>query len=463
MTEKRFAMLVPLVVLLAAMLACSTSDLAPAHPTSPAEEALEPTRPAPEARATPVPTSEPTATPTTPPEPTSAPSGTLVAFPREGRLWIMEGEEPERPLTAGPADSAPLFSPDGRWLLFRRELPPAPTGLERFELRAIAIDGSGERVLVGPEDLPAGSAPIADSDEELPLDRLPWETVWLPDSRTVAFNTVMVVGYGHAPNDDLWLLDVESGATTQLLADDEGGRFAFSPDASRVVVCTHETVTIMDADGGNRRTLVIFDPVITYSEYAYQPQPVWASDGSHALVAISSRDPAEPDARATIWRLPLSGDAVSLGTLPDRFLLNTGTDALWSAERTHIAYVAVVEDGEARSHELVIAQADGSDPVVYAAGELDFLGWARQGAEFAYWHHVASEVYRGVVGQPPVQLLGSRDENTAVISVSWFGEDMLVYVVAEAGEFTIWSGPVGGEHRIIGQVVGYAPGIDIWE
>jgi dipeptidyl aminopeptidase/acylaminoacyl peptidase len=318
-------------------------------------------------------------------------------------------------------------------------------------------------VLVGLEDLPGGSAPIADSEDTLPLDRLPSETVWLPDNRTVAFNTIMAVSYGHAPNDDLWLVDVESGIITQLLADDYGGRFAFSPDASHVVVCTHESVTMMDADGGNRRTLVIFDHVLTYSEYAYQPKPVWAPDGSHALVAISSRDPAEPDALATIWRLPLSGDALSLGTLPDRFLLNTGTDALWSAERTHIAYIVVAEDGEARTRQLVIAQADGSDPTVYAAGELDFLRWAWEGTEFAYWHNVASEIYRGGVGQSPVQLLGPGGENTAVVSVGWFGQDNLVYVVAEAGQFTIWSGPIDGEHRVIGRAAGYTPDIDIWE
>ena len=46
----------------------------------------------------------------------------LDADEYRSRLWLVDttGDEPPRPLTDGPRDSAPAWSPDGRWIAFLR-------------------------------------------------------------------------------------------------------------------------------------------------------------------------------------------------------------------------------------------------------------------------------------------------------------------------------------------------------
>jgi dipeptidyl aminopeptidase/acylaminoacyl peptidase len=77
----------------------------------------------------------------------SATEDLRVVYTSEGNLWIVEGEKPPRQLTFSSSDSDPLFSPDGRWILFQRELPPILLDLPRFELRVVGADGNGERRL----------------------------------------------------------------------------------------------------------------------------------------------------------------------------------------------------------------------------------------------------------------------------------------------------------------------------
>ena len=465
MTEKRTAILLVSAALLVAVLACNMPEPTPARPTPTEAGPPEPTPTAPEASATPEQTPDTGPAPGETTEVTPSPSPTAesplrVVYTSGGTLWMIEGEGPARQLTGGPGDSAPVFSPDGRWVLFRRELPLGPAGLSRFELRVVGVDGSGDRFLVRPEDLPGEMGTTPDSDAEVLLDRLPMQTAWLPDSQTVAFNTHIEAGYGLATNDDLWLVDLQSGTLARLLGDGEGGSFASSPDGSHLVVSSASAVAMLDADGGNRRTLVTFSFVNTASEYAYHPMPVWAPDGSHALVGISSPEPFDPDPTATFWRLPLSGDAVSLGTLSGQFLFSTSSGETWSADRTRFAHTVPVDDS-ATMRDLVIVKPDGSDPVVYATGDLEFLAWAPQGDDFAFWQNLRSEVHLGAVGQSPVQLFALQGEDARVASFRWAGDDTLVYVVADAGEFTIWAGPIRGEHRVIGRSAGSFPQFDV--
>ena len=423
---------IALVALVVAALACNLPTPTPAAPT---------------VYVLPEPTALPEeVTPTLEP----APEGDLlVVYTDEGSLWIVAGESAARRLTSGGADSDPLFSPDGRWILFRRQLPPSPADLPRFELRIIGADGSDERRVVGPEDLPGEMGMPIESDVEVLLDRLPLQVTWLPDSRAVAFNTRIEGGYGLIANDDLWLVDIETGALTALLPDGEGGSFAFSPDGARLVACTPTTVTMMGADGTNRRELVTFDFVNTASEYAYHPMPAWAPDSSYALVAISSPEPFAPGASGNVWRLPVSGDTVLLATLPGNFLFATMGNALWSPDRTRIAYTAPAAGGGPNTRDLIIAGVDGSDPVVYATGELDFQGWTPTGHRFTFWQNQPGELYLGQIAEPPQRLVGPGEADR-IQSLRWADGETFAYVTGEWGAFIFRVGQVGGAHRTIG-------------
>jgi dipeptidyl aminopeptidase/acylaminoacyl peptidase len=81
-------------------------------------------------------------------------------------LWIVptDGSAPPRRLTHGPRDSAPRYSPDGRWLAFlRTESEGKP------QLHVLPADGGEARRLT---DLPGGAGAPA----------------WAPDSAAIAFS-----------------------------------------------------------------------------------------------------------------------------------------------------------------------------------------------------------------------------------------------------------------------------------
>jgi Tol biopolymer transport system component len=312
----------------------------------------------------------------------------------------------------------------------------------------IDIDPEGaERLLVAPDDLPG------EGEGEARVDRLPYDVSWLPGGDRVAFNTLLTIEHGLVTNDDLWIVDVESGELTRLLEDGEGGAFAFSPDGDALVVADASTVSILDADGTNRRTLLTFETVNTASEYAYIPQPVWTPDGAYALVAISSPEPftTEGEPGATLWRLPRDANrAQELNELEGEFLRASMTDELWSPDREHMAYLA----GEDQVFTtLMIADAYGSDPEPYATGVTDLHGWSPDGATVAYavGGERAREVatYRLLLGAPGADPIDVTPTHTAaeVLDLQWIDADTFVYITGETGQVVLNIGQVEGADR----------------
>ncbi len=374
------------------------------------------------------------------PTPLSPQESPPVVYTHSGNLWLVEGTLPPRPLTNGGGDSEPRFSPNGRWVLFRRELPPGPADLPRFELYVVGIDGSGERRLVGPEQLPGELGQPAGAEQQFELDRLPLQVAWLPDNSGVAFNTRVDYGVGLSLKNDLWVVDLTTGALAQRLPDGQGGTFAFSPNGFWLALSTSKEVAMLRADGTDRRTLVTFPAVNTASEYAYVPLPVWAPDSSYALVGISSQDPFGQSPSGTLWRLPVSGEAVQLTTLSGMFLFNTMEDSLWSPDRTQLAY----ED----NGTLFIAGWDGSTPRAYVSGNARFIGWAPGHSRFAFWQTEPTEVWIGEPGQVP-QRVTSPTGPAAIADLRWVDENTYVYVTGEPEAYTLGIGTVGGLARDI--------------
>ena len=114
-----------------------------------------------------------------PGQPTLSPDGTraVVAVSRpdleadeyRSRLWLVDttGATPPRPLTEGPRDIAPAWSPDGRWIAFLR----APE------------DGKPQLHLL-PADV--GDARQVTTDEQHPLGA--GAPRWSPDSTRLAYS-----------------------------------------------------------------------------------------------------------------------------------------------------------------------------------------------------------------------------------------------------------------------------------
>jgi len=194
---------------------------------------------------------------------------------------------------------------------------------------------------------------------------------------------------------------------------------------------------------------------------ASRPQPTWAPDGSYALIAISSSEPFGPDPAATIWRLPLVGDAESLGTLHGEFLFISTSNEMWSADRTQLAYTVPVER-ESNTRDLVIGDVDGSHSVTYATGDLGVLAWAAEGDRFAFWQDSRAEIMMGQIGQAPVPIPMPDSEAThRVVTVRWTGADTLVYGVTDGESFSIWRQTVGSDTLLLAEGSGSYPDIDV--
>ena len=384
-----------------------------------------------------------TPTPTAEPEPWEIPVLSVV-YSQEGSLWWTVGYNAPRPLTSGYQDSEPQISPDGRQVLFYRDVSPGSSGLERFELWVISLEeGAVARRLVAATDLPGVMGTTSDSPDSVLLDRLPRRIAWFPDGRRAAFTTFIQGGYGLDTRLDLWVVDVETGALTRLLPDGEGGSFAFSPDGTVLLVASPEAVTLLDADGRNRRELVRFPFVNTASEYAYIPQPLWAPDSSYGMVAITSPDPWDDDAFCSLWRLPRSGGAVQIGALPYACLFNTMEDHLWSPDRVWLVHATDF------GGDLLLANADGTAANVYAEGADEFLGWSPDSRYFVFAQWDAE---RMMLGGPGVELAPfvNPEETGQIITLQWADATNYGFLAAdETYEKTLWVGELGGELRII--------------
>ncbi|MDJ0111352.1 peptidase S9, partial [Rhodococcus erythropolis] len=103
----------------------------------------------------------------TPTETAISPDGTVVVFVRSeivaGKattsLWAVSRDSQARRLTAGPADSAPRFSPDGTSIAFLRKVG------DSAQLHLIPLAGGEAETLTTAASLPLGAgAPVWSPD-----------------------------------------------------------------------------------------------------------------------------------------------------------------------------------------------------------------------------------------------------------------------------------------------------------
>lgn len=360
----------------------------------------------------------------------------LVVYTVDGNLWLAEGENPPVSLTSGGNDHFPQFSPDGEYIIFRRNVPPGPSGLDRFELWVIGRDGSGASPLIASGDLPGVMGQPMGFDDPVMLDRLPWQVEWLADSRRVALNTYIEGGYGLSLSYDLWVVHIETGSLNQVLSDGQGGTFNYSPDETRLLVADHAKVTLMNADGSGRTVPLKFELVNTASEYAFVPYPVWTPDGSQGMIAISSPEPFGPSPYNSLHKINLSGEAVMMGTLPGINLIMD--DLLWSPDRKRLAYVDSGGD-------LCLANADGSGNTVYEPDVDRFMGWAPGNEHFIFSKNYGEHVYLGGPVLPAEPFVDFAAVGR-VLLVKWADETNYGFLALDG---RLRTGELGGETRLI--------------
>ena len=297
----------------------------------------------------------------------------IIVYDRDGVILINKELDSTVRITEEGGDGYPLISPDGEKILFWRLVESSAAGLPRYELWSIGSDGRDQKKLLSPDDLPGEMGFAIDVEDEVMLDRLPFQVSWTADSKTIIFNTLMEYGYGLLTNDDLWIVDVDTLDPQQLLPDGEGGSFALSPNEQYLFVADAQSVSVLDFETLQREKLLEFPFVNTASEYAYVPQPVWSNDGTYGLIAIASPEPFTTEAYLSVWRLPITGEAELISELPGLNLFNTMDDRLWSPDRDYLVYF---------DQGFCISSPDGRIVACYDADS--FFGWSEDGLLFLF-------------------------------------------------------------------------------
>lgn len=262
-----------------------------------------------------------------PSQPALSPDGRRVAYTvrtldleadrSRDRLWLVSvGGGDARPLTAGPGDAHPTWSPDGSRIAFTRA----------GQVHVVGLDGGDPEQLT---ELPLGAG----------------APVWSADGRRLAFCAPVDVsdpggplvsrrldyqadgaGMGLARR-QVHVLDVETGACRQLTDGAEhAGQPAWSPDGGqlaftrRVGVAADLTdraaVHLVDADDPKARPRVVGPTAGRAATVSF------AADGQSLLVV---GHPGDPVGHQQLLRVPVDGgDAVSLTGHLDRNVMPGG-------------------------------------------------------------------------------------------------------------------------------------------
>jgi Tol biopolymer transport system component len=174
-----------------------------------------------------------------------------------GEIYVMDSDslDARRLTTNAVQDAAPLLSPDGSKITFRRELSPA-------SVFVMNVDGS-HQIGLAPgkraEWSPDGSklALVADSLCTMNADGTGKRCFgvgasyasWKPDGTKIAY---VATGLGGQHANDIYVINANGTSPTRLTTDGVARTsLAWSPDGTKMVYSAAGTITVIDADGSN--------------------------------------------------------------------------------------------------------------------------------------------------------------------------------------------------------------------
>ncbi|WP_030772287.1 S9 family peptidase [Streptomyces sp. NRRL F-2664] len=333
-------------------------------------------------------------------------------------LWVAatDGSTPARRLTRGPSDSAPAFSPDGRWLAFLRPLPAGGPA----QIHLLPMDGGDPFPVT---DLPLGAG----------------QPAWSPDGTRLAFTA-------RVPEPGRYLPGVPPGKErprriTALRYMADGLGFTFDRPRHVFVTAPFATGAFAAAPAAAQLTSGPFD----HDEVA------WSPDGSQ-LTFVSGRHPGHADdLRRDVWICAPDGTG-------QRPLTRGGLEMSCpqfspDGRNVHFAAETLTPDGRARgasSYGLWSVPSDGSaDPVRLTDPETHHLSFSslmiRTGRDGVYfpndWHgevHLVLVPYDG--GEPRPVVTGLRQVNGFAVAEAPDGTTTVAAVLSSAesaGDLTL--------------------------
>jgi Tol biopolymer transport system component len=412
------ARLVGLVLLVALLAACTW----PGRPASPTAVPIPPAAAqTPPATALLVPTATPPLMPSKAPLP--VPAVGAVVYEQAGNLYLYDGRT-LRSLVTDRRAYAPLLSPGGQRVLFRRHEKPTALSSEPFSMALLDLQ-TGQETAVDLTVLPA--QPYEFEGRTLALPRWPLSVAWMPDSQTLLFNTVIdysMIGPGAGLRDDLWQLDAATGQVRSLFPETSSpGSFTLSPDGRWVLLNRATQIEALELATGKRHTLLEFPSVLTYSDYAWLPEPRWSPDSRVAHVAIAPADPMQTYAYDLYTLDVAAGTAQKLGPVEGAVFAWSPNGRSWSPDGTQLAYVTQV-DGQARIAVLALTGIGSAAATLSTGGDSpQVLGWSPDGKTVLVQD---GTMLYGISAGPQLQAQRLTEVDSSTVELLWLGNTPLV-------------------------------------
>jgi hypothetical protein len=305
-------------------------------------------------------------------------------------------------------------------------------------------------------------SPVSGADPES-TRRIIGDFQWLSDSERLAYNThtISIGGPGLQFNQDLFVADLEGDVLVEHGPDSIGGTFDIS-NQDQVVMATTTEVLRMDLDGSNLETLITFPSAVTYSEYAYYPEPRWLPNGNSAFVTISGSDPLFEDQIATYWQIPTSGEAEELNTVEGIFLM----DHIYpSPDGSHTAFVRILSSPDNPPRDMMVGNGQASNLETYGDSwaQLEFYGWSSDSSSFLYRSQNNGNVFRyliGRIGQSPI--VTSIPGSQTALNLKWVTNSTFVLAIGSGNDWEVVAANFDGDEEVLVTLPTGDPVFDVW-
>ncbi len=270
------------------------------------------------------------------------PDSRRIAFANGGDLWTVGMTATGAASTAPPApvrltndrqdERAPVVSPDGKYVAF-------------YSTRSGAQD-----IWVVPAN---GGASLQVTRNAMALDDPRFAPAWSPDSRSIAY----ISNSAEYWSDDLWSVDVETGATRQLSRDLMASTVpSWSPDGKSIaLLCTSKRgywyedladLCIVDVATGAERTVAM---QIHGTDWLHSQHVAWSADGKTLIFPYLERGSIQ------LWSVPAAGGVAT------RMSHLTGSlrsfDVAAAADR-----IAIVQAGPTEGPDVYLVDGRGGVP-----------------------------------------------------------------------------------------------------
>lgn len=345
-----------------------------------------------------------------------------VAYIKNKDVWIWSPVSGSNQLTANGDIQDVKISPDGQLVAYIRQ-----TGDFVQEIWAVNYDGSNPKSLVSGIEL---QATYTGSAAEKPDGIGVYQFGWQPGSHNLYYNTKpLVAGPGSMSFNDLYRVNADNLSKTTLFVAGQGGKFSFSPDGSKLAVVTSTAISLANADGSNLHPNVLtYANVITYSEYLYYPNPVWAADGSQVKLVVPPGDPlANPLPPTTLWSMPGDGSSGASAIGGILALPFAWPDNAISPDLKRLGYAQSVGAPGDNNADLHLVMSDLTGDHVFATGtSLRFVGWLPNSTQFVYaiGSGTGAGTYLGNLDGTQVQLAATSNQ---FLGMEWTDDTHFLY------------------------------------